>query len=80
MLVQLCNYFAFSNAAGCNAYMADAQGPAYTQVLAYADGYGDGYDYQYLCQNLYAMCERSCAESTASLRACARDPRCKLSS
>lgn len=55
LLVSLCNYYGFASEAGCNVYTANAQGPFYAQVLAYADV--SGYDGQYLCQNFITKSE-----------------------
>ncbi|WVQ76951.1 hypothetical protein IAR50_006630 [Cryptococcus sp. DSM 104548] len=58
LLVSLCNYYTFTTPTKCNVYSANAQGPFYAQVLAYADI--GGYDGQYLCQNFITAseCER----------------------
>ncbi|OXC67744.1 hypothetical protein AYX13_03637 [Cryptococcus neoformans] len=55
LLVSLCNHYDFASEAGCNVYTANAQGPYYAQVLAYADV--SGYDGQYLCQNFITKSE-----------------------
>ncbi|ODN78055.1 hypothetical protein L202_05136 [Cryptococcus amylolentus CBS 6039] len=58
LLVHLCNYYSFTTPTKCNVYSANAQGPFYAQMLAYADV--GGYDGQYLCQNFITAseCER----------------------